>query len=95
MSKKKISCFITVDSNDLEELCKGKSVKNYKFVDKTIFRHGDGFVTNVVIFSLNGEYFKFLEIQYVEITYTIPHQVFLTEETYTRSFYSSWVDEDQ
>ncbi len=59
MSKKKISCFITVDSKDLEELCKGKSVKNYKFVDKTIFRHGDGFVTNVVIFLLTVSILSF------------------------------------
>lgn len=92
MDTEQILIFLEVSNEDLSELSNGRSIKNYQFVEKQIFSHSNGIFANTVIFSVDGEYYKFLEVSYGEVTYTKPYKVFLTETTYTSKTYSNWVD---
>ena len=86
-----------VDPLIIEELCNSINVGRYHFVEKFIHSHSDGFFIDAVVFEYFGEYYKFLEIKYLdnEVTYTVPFRVFPKKVVIERTKYLSWVDDEE
>lgn len=94
--KKELCDSYKVDYLVLEKLCDGDSVGRFRFVEKCLHSHSGGFFIDSVVFERMGEYYKFLEIKYLdtEVTYTVPFRVFPKTIISERTIYTTVIDDD-
>lgn len=94
--KKEVCDSYKVDRLVLEKLCNGDSVGRFRFVEKCLHSHSGGFFIDSIVFERMGEYYKFLEIKYLdtEVTYTVPFRVFPKAIISERTTYTNVITEE-
>lgn len=92
--KEQVKELLNLTVSELDELSTRSSINGIEFIDRTIYKHFEGYNIDEVIIKIEDKYYKFLVITYLDdcVTYTIPYRVIKKTINVEVTKYTTWIE---